>query len=75
MCLSLPGKVMLIKDDVAIIDYDGEIREAGISFVPDIAAGEYVIVSAKMIMQRVPEDDAKKTLALWDTTNKVCDDD
>lgn len=71
MCLALPGKVVLVKNGVAVIDYNGEVREASISFIPDIKEGEYVIVSARMIMQRVPEDDAKKTLALWDETDKV----
>lgn len=70
MCLAVPGKVVLVKDDRAIIDYDGETREAGTAFIPDIQEGEYVLVSAKMIMQRVPEVEAKKALALWDETGK-----
>ena len=75
MCLAVPGKVVLIKDDRAIIDYAGETREAGTAFLPDIKEGEYVIVSAKMVMQRVPEEEAKKALALWDELDRedACD--
>lgn len=71
MCLSLPGKIIAIHGDKATVDYNGEQRVAGTSFLPDVKVGEYVIVSAKMVLQRVSEEDARKTLALWDETDKV----
>ena len=70
MCLAIPGKVLKIDGNKAIIDYNGEFREAGTATLPDIKEGEYVIVSAKMVMQRVPEDEAKEVLALWDQTDQ-----
>ena len=70
MCLAIPGKIISIDDDQAVIDYNGETRTAGTALLPNVAVGEYVIVSAKMIMQKVPEDEAKKTLELWDETDE-----
>ncbi len=70
MCLSIPGKIVSIEDNVATIDYDGEIRTAGNDLLPAVKVGDWVIVSAKMIMQIIPEDEAKKTLELWDRTDE-----
>jgi hydrogenase assembly chaperone HypC/HupF len=70
MCLSVPGKVTSIKDGVATIDYGSEKREAGTALLSDITVGEYVIVSAKMILQRVPAEEAEAILAMWDETDR-----
>ncbi|MBD3208968.1 HypC/HybG/HupF family hydrogenase formation chaperone [Candidatus Woesearchaeota archaeon] len=69
MCLSIPGKITAIDGHRATIDYGGEVREAGTALLPDVRVGDYVIVSAKMIMQKVPAAEAKKTLQVWDETN------
>ncbi len=69
MCLSIPGKVISIDGDKAIIDYSGEKREASLALKKDISVGDFVIVSAKMVMEKVPEDEALKTLEMWDKTD------
>lgn len=71
VCLAIPGKVLKIIDKKAIIEYNGEFREVGLAMLPDIAVGEWVLASAGMVMQRVSEDEALKTLALWDETDHV----
>ncbi len=70
MCLSIPGKVIAIKGDEAIIDYGGEKRTASTALKKDVAVGDFVIVSAKMIMEKVPEAEALETLRMWDKTEK-----
>lgn len=69
MCLSVPGKIISINNNIATIDYNGETREAGTALLPKVKTGDYVIVSAKMIMQVIPEQEAKKILAVWDETD------
>ena len=62
MCLAIPGKVMTIDGDTAIVDYEAEKREAGTALVPDLKVGDYVLVQAKMIVQVIPEKEAKDAL-------------
>jgi hydrogenase expression/formation protein HypC len=62
MCLAIPGKVKSINGETAIIDYEAEQREAGTALVPDVQVGEYVLVQAKMIVQILPEEEAKQAL-------------
>jgi hydrogenase assembly chaperone HypC/HupF len=64
MCLAIPGKVLKIdaKRHVATIDYEAEQREAGTALLPDLKVGEYVLVQARMVIQRVPAREAKAAL-------------
>ena len=58
MCLSIPGKIIEIKEDGnCIVDYISEKRDAKI-FTDDVSMGDYVIVSNKVVVMKVPEDQA-----------------
>ena len=69
MCLSVPGKIIKIEGDTATVDYQGEKREASLKLRKDVRVGDYVIVSAKFVMEKIPEEEAKKALEEWDKTN------
>lgn len=71
MCLSIPGKIIKIEDEIATIDYQGETREASIVLKDNAEVGDWVIVSAKMVMEIVPEDEAQKIIATWDLTDET----
>jgi len=67
VCLAIPGKIIKIikKDDLASIDYgDGTRRTANISLV-DVKNGDYVLVHAGFAIERIDENEAKKTLELF----------
>ncbi len=65
MCLAIPGKVIEIEKDRFIVDYGAERREA-IATVVEVRKGDYVIVSNKVIVEKVKKDDAEKFLELLD---------
>ncbi len=67
MCLQIPGKVIEIKDNKAIIDYDIEKREAVIVDVKP-KLGEWVLVVGQFIVDIVPEKNAKLSLEHWKKT-------
>jgi len=64
MCLSIPGKVIDIEEDKAIVDYSGEKREANTSLVK-AKIGDYVIVNAGFIMEKLSKEEAEKCLNSW----------
>jgi hydrogenase expression/formation protein HypC len=70
MCLGIPGKVVEIFDHGSLkmgrIDYGGVIQEACLSYVPETAVGEYVIVHAGFAIQQLAPEEALETLALFD---------
>ena len=65
MCLAMPGKIIKIDGDTATLEYPGQIRQAKI-IEGDYVVGEYVFVSAHIIIMKVPEKEAIKSLEAWD---------
>lgn len=61
MCLAIPGKIVKIDGDKALIEYPGELREARI-IVGEYSIGDYVFVSEKIIVQKIPKEEAVESL-------------
>ena len=55
MCLSVPGKIVKIKGNIASIDYGSEKREAKI-IEGDLKVGDFVIVQNKVIVEKISEE-------------------
>ncbi|MCD6512698.1 MAG: HypC/HybG/HupF family hydrogenase formation chaperone [Thermoplasmata archaeon] len=64
MCLAIPGRVEKIEGEHAIIDYGGAKRKANISLV-DVKVGDYVIVHAGFAIQKIREEEARKSIEAW----------
>lgn len=58
MCLAIPGKVIEVNGDNAVVDYSGEKRE--VKNYLGVNLGDWVIVSNKIIVVKVPEAQVKK---------------
>ncbi len=67
MCLGVPAKVVEIKNGgrSAIVDYGGVRREVDAFLVPDLKVGEYVIVHAGAIIEKLDEKEAAESIRLW----------
>ncbi len=69
MCLAVPGKVIKIWDSedtrMATVDFGGIEKEVCLEFVPDLQVGEYTIVHVGFALQRLDEQSALETLAVF----------
>jgi hydrogenase maturation factor len=62
MCLSVPGKIVEIRDNGScVVDYVAEKRDAQI-FNDEFKVGDYVVVSNKIVIMKVPEEEAREYL-------------
>jgi len=64
MCLSIPGKVIKIKDDTAEVTVGGTIINIGIQMVENLKVADYVLVHAGFALQIIDEKEALITLQL-----------
>jgi len=65
MCYAIPGKVLEVKDNIAIIDYFGEQRKAMSEL--DLQPGEYVYAQGGIVINKIPENEALEILEIWKT--------
>ena len=61
MCLAVPGKIVKIKGDKAVVDYILEKRTATL-VNRKFRVGDYVIVQGKIVVEKVEQKPAEKWL-------------
>jgi hydrogenase expression/formation protein HypC len=70
MCLAVPGKVVGVcqrdRTRMAEVDFGGARKEVCLEFLPDAGVGDYVIVHVGFAIQRLDEESALATLALFE---------
>jgi hydrogenase expression/formation protein HypC len=66
MCLAIPARVVeLLPDDQAVVDLGGVRKEISLALVSDVAVDDYVIVHVGYALNKLDQDEAAKTLALF----------
>lgn len=71
MCLAIPGEIVEILGDgpltrMARVSFGGVVREASLAYVPEAKPGDYVLVHAGFALQTVDEEEARRTLELFE---------
>ena len=65
MCLAIPGKIISIQDNLAVVDFGhGTTREVDVTLV-DADVGQYVLVHTGYAIKVMDEEDASLSLKLW----------
>lgn len=70
MCLAIPGRVISINLSAtpitAKVDFSGIIREVVVEWIDEVAVNDYVIVHAGFAISKLDEQQALKTLQLFE---------
>ncbi|MBN2654774.1 MAG: HypC/HybG/HupF family hydrogenase formation chaperone [Nitrospirae bacterium] len=76
MCLAVPSKIVKIDGLNATVDVYGARKEINLILMPEQPeVGEYVLVHAGFAIQKIDEQAAKETLALFDEIAEKMDED
>lgn len=65
MCVALPGRVVEIREKDAVVDFSGNQVVARMGLV-DIKVGDYVLVHAGCILQKVSTEEAESLTELME---------
>ena len=61
MCLAVVGRIVSIRNEIAEANILGVLREISVVLVPDVKIGEYVMIHAGFAINKIDEEEAKKT--------------
>lgn len=64
MCIAKAGKVVRIEDNTAVVDYGGVTRCEETTLVPDVHAGDVVLVHAGFIIGKLDPQSGEEMLGL-----------
>lgn len=65
MCLGVPAKILEAGDGTAIVELGGVRREISLMLVDDVSVSEWVIIHAGFAIEKLSEEEAERTLALF----------
>jgi hydrogenase expression/formation protein HypC len=67
MCLGVPGKVVSIDGEVAVVDFWGVRKHVRLDIVDEpVAPGDYVLNHVGYAIRRIPTSEVDVTLALYE---------
>lgn len=76
MCLGVPGRVLSVDGLLAVVDFWGAHRTVRLDVVDaPVAPGDYILNHVGFAIRRIPPEEAKETLALYDELLELADGD
>ncbi|MBL0212339.1 MAG: HypC/HybG/HupF family hydrogenase formation chaperone [Myxococcales bacterium] len=67
MCLGVPGRVLSIEGDIAMVDFWGVTKPVRLDVVDTpVVPGDYVLNHVGFAIRRIPAEEIGETLALYD---------
>ena len=65
MCLGVPAKILETSEGTALVELGGVRREISVMLIDDASVGDWVIVHAGFAIEKLSEEEAAVTLALF----------
>ncbi len=65
MCIAIPMQVVEINGNIAVCQYENIKRTARIDLVKDVKVGDYVLIHAGFVIQKLDVNDALETIKLY----------
>lgn len=68
MCLGVPGRVVEVDGDTAVVDFGGVRRKVALDIVDEpVAVGDHVLVHVGFAIRRIAPEDLAETLAFFES--------
>lgn len=76
MCLGVPGQVVSVNGNIAIVDYFGLRRETNLDVIDEpVAPGDYVMTHVGYAIRKIPAHEIGETLSLYESLLEEAEDD
>ena len=67
MCLGVPGRVVSVEEQVAVVDFWGVKKQVRLDVVDQpVAPGDYILNHVGYAIRRIPDEEIGATLALYE---------
>ena len=76
MCLGVPGRVIEVRGQMALVDFWGVRRETRLDVVDQpVEPGDYILNHVGFAIRRIPPEEIGETLALYEQLLREAGDD
>jgi hydrogenase expression/formation protein HypC len=70
MCVALPGKIEKIEDNIATVNFSGNVVRAHTGVV-DVQVGDFVLVHAGLVIQKLDQEEAENMTELFEAIKEI----
>lgn len=70
MCVALPGRIEKIEENIATVNFSGNIIRAHTGVVK-VSVGDFVLVHAGLIIQKLDEEEAENMTELFEMIKEI----
>ena len=74
MCVASPGQVISVQSGWAEVQWGNRVIKVASLFVPDLAVGDYVLVTGGMIIDRLGAEEAIARLEMFEALGELLED-
>lgn len=74
MCVTYPGEVLAVTGDMATVRIQDQLRRASLVVAPEVVVGDWVLVAAGTVLERLDPSDAAELRALLDIATMPAED-
>lgn len=71
MCLGIPGKVIKLESKSSLVEIMGVSREVSIELLKDVNVGDYVLIHAGCAITKIDEEEALRTIELFEELREL----
>ena len=72
MCLAIPYKVIEVKENfLAEVEVAGARHEVSLRLLPEVEAGDWVLVNLGCVVAKITEDEAREIMYLYQEIAKA----
>ena len=71
MCIAYPGQVLEVDEGGALVETDQRRRRASLLLVPEVAVGDWVVVSAGTVLRILDPGEATEIRAMLDEAKRA----
>jgi hydrogenase expression/formation protein HypC len=78
MCLGVPGRVVEVEENalgmaMGTVDFGGVRKQVCLAYVPEVRAGEYVLVHVGFAISQVDEEEAEQVFRLLEEMGELAE--
>jgi len=73
VCYAIPGKIVKINGDYAVIDYGGVTKSANLSLLDNPGLGDYILIHAGFAIEKLDQQSAEESIKIIENHIKKVD--
>ncbi len=65
MCVAVPGKVIEVYEDEALVEFIESKKKVNIALINDVKVGDYLLIHVGIAIEKIDKDEGEKTVEIF----------